>query len=342
MSACSRRSRTRRRSCCGTPRCSPRRRARATRFEAVNEIARGRLLDARSDAARPRDRQPARARRAVRSLCRAALRHRAPPRRARGRARRPHEPGARRRRPRLGATRRASIPPRSCRTAPSTSPTWRRGRSRRVAPGGARHGEHGRRPGRARRRDPRRDRRRRPPRRARSARSRSGCSRPSATTSASRSRTRRCSRGCRNRTCSSTRRRTGSCARRSCARSARWRRAWRTTSTTCSARSSGRAQLLRTHDARTPRPTAELAIIERAALDGAATVRRLQEFTRVRTDRDVPDRRARRRWSRTASRSRAAAGATRPSAPASQYDVTTDLAPRARRRRPARRSCARC
>ena len=46
----------------------------------------------------------------------------------------------------------------------------------------------------------------------------------------------------------------------------------------------GRAQLLRasTHD---EEARAELAIIERAALDGAATVRRLQDFTRVRTDR---------------------------------------------------------
>ena len=124
-SACSPRSRTRRRSCCGTRRCSPRR-APAPR------------------ASRPSTRSPARSpRRSTRSrldrvivsqLARvvpcdryAVLRfdHERAPRRARGRARCADEPGARRRRPRVGASRTASTRWRCSRTARSTSPTWR-------------------------------------------------------------------------------------------------------------------------------------------------------------------------------------------------------------------------
>ncbi|MEP7027443.1 MAG: GAF domain-containing protein [Candidatus Eisenbacteria bacterium] len=87
----------------------------------------------------------------------------------------------------------------------------------------------------------------------------------------------------------------------------------------------GRAQLLRgtTCDAET---ASELAIIERAALDGAATVRRLQDFTRVRTDRVfqpvalsqvVEDclSLTRGRWRDEAERA------------GRQYDVTTELSP---------------
>jgi signal transduction histidine kinase/ActR/RegA family two-component response regulator len=47
----------------------------------------------------------------------------------------------------------------------------------------------------------------------------------------------------------------------------------------------GRAQLVRARVG-DPRLAQEIAVIEQAATDGAATVRRLQEFTRVRTDRE--------------------------------------------------------
>ncbi len=85
----------------------------------------------------------------------------------------------------------------------------------------------------------------------------------------------------------------------------------------------GRAQLLRASTDH-PESAAELAIIEKAALDGAATVRRLQDFTRVRTDRTfepvalaqvVEDclSLTRGRWRDEAERA------------GTQYDVTTDL-----------------
>ena len=87
----------------------------------------------------------------------------------------------------------------------------------------------------------------------------------------------------------------------------------------------GRAQLLRT-TTQDPGTASELAIIERAALDGAATVRRLQDFTRVRTDRTfqtvalaqvVEDciSLTRGRWRDEAERA------------GTQYDVITDLSP---------------
>ena len=85
----------------------------------------------------------------------------------------------------------------------------------------------------------------------------------------------------------------------------------------------GRAQLLKAR-VRGKDAKAELTIIERAALDGASTVRRLQDFTRVRTDRTyqpvalaqlVEDclSLTRGRWRDEAERA------------GTQYDVTTEL-----------------
>jgi signal transduction histidine kinase len=86
----------------------------------------------------------------------------------------------------------------------------------------------------------------------------------------------------------------------------------------------GRAQLLKGRT-RSKEMKAELAIIERAALDGASTVRRLQDFTRVRTDRTFQPvalaqlaedclSLTRGRWRDEAERA------------GTQYDVTTELA----------------
>jgi signal transduction histidine kinase/CheY-like chemotaxis protein len=86
----------------------------------------------------------------------------------------------------------------------------------------------------------------------------------------------------------------------------------------------GRAQLLKARS-RNKETQAELGIIERAALDGASTVRRLQDFTRVRTDRAFEEvalaqlvedclSLTRGRWRDEAERA------------GTQYDVTTELA----------------
>jgi CheY-like chemotaxis protein len=86
----------------------------------------------------------------------------------------------------------------------------------------------------------------------------------------------------------------------------------------------GRAQLLKAR-ARNKVTQAELGIIERAALDGASTVRRLQDFTRVRTDRAFEEvalaqlvedclSLTRGRWRDEAERA------------GTQYDVATELA----------------